>query len=458
MEGGASSSAGPAPEQKSTTSGATVTSRATVHDRRSPGAASLALDGSGSVGMVSPRGVLHGVLHRAGDHGTHHNHLSHPQFAGSMADLDENAKAVVAKPVVSPRGSSRIASMVGDINKREDVRKSMVSVRHAQPGGANISPRGSVASRATNFNHGRASMASTHMSALQRGSVAPVSVPLITCEAADMLLHEMEAALHKLDASQGKAVKLIKAELEVLTLFERFALLTDGAMRSQKGEAQEIFGGDGTRLARGLAVIESVEFSDANKKDRRIDGLVKKLTAVEVLVRDHQDKLKAARGSAASGRMIARQKVVLNDKRNAVNRFRAAGWVARMMVGLVSSTKDQERAAESAGPDFEDGTTSRIVVDPTGSKSMGGDDPFLLSDKESSADSASDDGERPQEKWAENELGVDVQAAAPESLMLMIPGKKTDEYDRAVREGQDAKDDNIWSQYFDLIFVRGDED
>lgn len=299
--------------------------------------------------------------------------------------------------------------------------------------------------RDTSVNFG---VAAAHADAIRKkGSVAPIALPLLTDSACDVLLNEMEASLQKLDNSTGNAVKLIKAELEMLTLFERLILLMDGALRSSGTEVLVGIFGDGTRLARARAVADSVEFSDANKKDRRINDLIKKCQAVETAswIDTHNP--------VASQRTMARQKAVLAQQRHAAARFRTASWIIQWL--YTGADKDGENTDEKQ--DTNDKETSKITLShnlgedtmkPRTSrkkgkevKDGGGDDPFLVhTDGE---DSDSSDGSSVWEAAGHGELGIDVQAAAPENLMLLAPMKSL----------VSNEDENLWSRYFDLIFV-----
>eukprot|EP00928_Gymnodinium_smaydae_P069318 TRINITY_DN5275_c0_g1_i1.p1 TRINITY_DN5275_c0_g1~~TRINITY_DN5275_c0_g1_i1.p1 ORF type:complete len:811 (+),score=140.84 TRINITY_DN5275_c0_g1_i1:48-2435(+) len=119
-------------------------------------------------------------------------------------------------------------------------------------------------------------------------------------------------AIERVKTSQGSAVRLPKAELELLGHIEVARDLMLQALVNQAGRAelQEVFGGDCSRIARLRAICEDVEFSEMNQGDQRVPTCLRACESVEkvlvesgdgVALRRAQSAARALMGDAAAG-------------------------------------------------------------------------------------------------------------------------------------------------------------
>merc|ERR1719436_2058655 len=108
-------------------------------------------------------------------------------------------------------------------------------------------------------------------------------------EELDKLLIKMEAAVSFVDECQGKAVKLRKAETDLLQRFEdaRDFMMKVLQMKDPGREAlMSMFGGDCVRIARIRTCLESAKFSDMYATDERTPQCLSACESVEKVLDD----------------------------------------------------------------------------------------------------------------------------------------------------------------------------
>lgn len=168
-----------------------------------------------------------------------------------------------------------------------------------------------------------------------RKSVLPAftALPLLTPEAADVILQAMRAAVDQIDSSKHNVVHLNGAEVDLLILFERFVGLCDAALRSQGADIVELFG-DKDRIYKARAIAMDVEFSTRNAQDGRIKAVKDKCDAVEHFLEEyaHAPPDSSAVGSAPSRKSkairetLARKRRELAEQRNSSAKYRNVMW------------------------------------------------------------------------------------------------------------------------------------
>jgi hypothetical protein len=116
----------------------------------------------------------------------------------------------------------------------------------------------------------------------------------------DILLDDLDKAFAKQQDSKDSVVRLRGAELNVLACLERLRNLMLGSLSGDKTDVMAVFGGDCQRIARVMAVLAEVEFSDMNKNDQRLQDAENTCLAMQNVIGElgSRDAMLAAAAAA----------------------------------------------------------------------------------------------------------------------------------------------------------------
>eukprot|EP00747_Dinoflagellata_sp_TGD_P215403 gnl/TRDRNA2_/TRDRNA2_88102_c0_seq3.p1 gnl/TRDRNA2_/TRDRNA2_88102_c0~~gnl/TRDRNA2_/TRDRNA2_88102_c0_seq3.p1 ORF type:complete len:323 (-),score=84.49 gnl/TRDRNA2_/TRDRNA2_88102_c0_seq3:11-979(-) len=121
-------------------------------------------------------------------------------------------------------------------------------------------------------------------------------------EAIDDAIRKTEASLAKVEAAQGSAVKLHKAELDFLAHAEKARDLLLGALQDKSDKDRtvllELFGGDCQRIIRLRRALEAPKLSGKNATDKRLADALKACGTVEQVLKEKglASRLQTAQG------------------------------------------------------------------------------------------------------------------------------------------------------------------
>jgi len=133
----------------------------------------------------------------------------------------------------------------------------------------------------------------------QRGSIIDI----------DEVIEKGRQALLRVSASQHSAVKLPRAEIELLTQFEliRDALVRVLANASDRSELRETYGGDCTRIAKVRAILDNTNLSETRVGDQRWQMCLNACLSVERVLDDLGLGATLRQAKAAQVEVLAQQ-------------------------------------------------------------------------------------------------------------------------------------------------------